>query len=121
MEHSGGAESGRKQAVKAGHAENLSGRDHKPLAYVVQRTGTDPTGAPLDCMQNRKQQVAARPITVTPNRESPFQFYVPLATHPSRFSVPQDRINSLALFLRRLIGGHVNIQFCLLTLAIADC
>jgi hypothetical protein len=71
-------------------------------------------------MQNRKQQVAARPITVTPNRESPFQFYVPLATHPSRLSVPQDRINSLALFQRRLIGGHVNVQLGLLPSTIAD-
>jgi hypothetical protein len=48
-------------------------------------------------------------------RESPLQFDVPLAATPSGLGLPQDRIDGLTLFERRLICGHVNIQFGLLS------
>jgi hypothetical protein len=39
-------------------------------------------------MQNRKQQVTTRPVSMPSNRESPLQFYVTLAATPSGLGLP---------------------------------
>gem|GEM_PF-7079173 len=66
-------------------------------------------------MQNRKQQVTTRAVSMPSKRESPLQFYMTLAATPSGLGLPQDRIDGLTLFARRLLCGHVNIHFGLLS------
>jgi hypothetical protein len=126
MENPGRARHGRKQTAKTGDAEGLSRRDVEPCADIVQRSRTDPTHPPLDGMQNWKQQVTTCAVSMPSKRESPLEFDVTLATTPSGHGLPQDRIHGPTLFARRLICGHVNIQFGLpppndCRLTIVDC
>ena len=100
----------REHIVERRNAVGFRRGHFEPLAGIVQRAAADPADTPVDCMEDRKQQVAPSRCALPTLRGLRFARIDALAAEPPRVSRSQHGVDGLDLRRGRLVRREVQVH-----------